>query len=231
MFRKPHHQRIHSVLQSMNGTLLEAAQCYFGGGTAIVLLLNEYRESVDIDFLCESEEGYRTLRTIIFEHGLAGIFNQPPEQLRDVRMDQYGIRTVLQVDGCPIKFEIVKEGRIKLTGQFSVDFGVPVLKREDMFAEKLLANADRYLDSATASRDIIDLAMMINGWGGIPMNAWEKARVAYGNTVDKAFAGAVNKIRNREYLLSCFKKMDMDSNLADKMLAGVADDLVSPHKP
>lgn len=218
MFHRPHHQRIHSVLQSMNGGLLEVAQCYFGGGTAIVLLLDEYRESVDIDFLCESEDGYRTLRTVVFEQGLAGIFNRAPEQLRDIRMDQYGIRTVLQVDGCPIKFEIIKEGRVKLKGELSADLGVPVLAREDMFAEKLLANADRYLDSAVASRDIIDLAMMIDGWGAIPTAAWEKARGAYGCTIDKAYEGAVNKIRDRDYLLSCIKKMDMEEIFLEKIL-------------
>jgi len=29
--------------------------CLFGGGTALVLQLGEYRESVDIDFLCVLE--------------------------------------------------------------------------------------------------------------------------------------------------------------------------------
>lgn len=173
---------------------------------------------MDIDFLCESDAGYRTLRTIIFERGLAGIFKTASSQLRDIRMDQYGIRTVLQVDGFPIKFEIAKEGRINIDGELSSALGIPVLVREDMFAEKLLANADRYLDIAVASRDIIDLAMMINGWGIIPPAAWDKARGAYGNTIDKAYAGAVNKIRNRNYLVSCVKKMDMEEATVDKIL-------------
>ncbi len=45
-----------------------------------------------------------------------------------------------------------------------------------------------------------------------------KARGAYGNTIDKAFEGAVNKIRSRDYLLSCIKKMDMDEVFLEKIL-------------
>ena len=39
--------------------------------------------------------------------------------------------------------------------------GVATLSRTDMFAEKLLANADRWNEKSVASRDIIDLAMMV----------------------------------------------------------------------
>jgi hypothetical protein len=218
MFKRPHHLRIHSVLKSMNGELLESTECYFAGGTAIVLALGEYRESVDIDFLCESADGYRALRTIIFESGLAGIFNTPPNLLREVRMDQYGIRAVLQVDGFPIKFEIVNEGRIKIDGGIDPALGVPILARMDMYAEKLLANADRYLDVGVASRDIIDLAMMIDGWGAIPTQAWNKARDAYGDTIDKAFNGAIKKICERGYLVACVKKMNMEEAFVDRVL-------------
>ena len=33
---------------------------------------------------------------------------------REVRADQYGIRTLLRTEGIDIKFEIVREGRIEL---------------------------------------------------------------------------------------------------------------------
>lgn len=61
-FNRPHHRRIASFLSSLDADFLAGCGCYFGGGTAIVLLLNEYRESVDVDFLCSSTAGYRTLR-------------------------------------------------------------------------------------------------------------------------------------------------------------------------
>ncbi|MEH0072719.1 nucleotidyl transferase AbiEii/AbiGii toxin family protein [Pannonibacter sp. Pt2-lr] len=51
----------------------------FGGGTAIVLQLDEYRESVDIDFLCASQEGYRLIRQAVFGAGLAGLIRPEAE--------------------------------------------------------------------------------------------------------------------------------------------------------
>ena len=54
MFERMHHQRIARVLESLNAPLLAANGCLFGGGTAIALRFGEYRESVDIDFMCEA---------------------------------------------------------------------------------------------------------------------------------------------------------------------------------
>ena len=61
LFRRQHHNDILCALRCLNGSLLLDAECYFGGGTAIVLNIDEYRESVDIDFLCASQEGYTAL--------------------------------------------------------------------------------------------------------------------------------------------------------------------------
>ena len=51
-------------------------------------------------------------------------------------------------------------------------------RRVDMYAEKLLANADRGSDRSTSSRDIIDLAMIIMNWRPIPQISWEKVQQA-----------------------------------------------------
>jgi hypothetical protein len=209
MFRREQHQRIDGLLHGMKADLLQQAECYFGGGTAIVLLLDEYRESVDVDFLCASADGYRLLRNAIYERGLEALFVLPPDQLRELRADQYGIRCVLQVDGAPIKFEIVREARVALSGGIDGRLGVPVLSRVDMFAEKLLANADRGLDRATLSRDLIDLAMMIDAWEGIPAEAWEKAKFAYGDSVERLFFETMAKNSSPDYLRRCGERMQM----------------------
>lgn len=88
--------------------------------------------------------------------------------LREPRADQYGVRAVLSVNDQPIKFEIVREGRVAVEGAQVVDMPVPCLSRNDLYTEKLLANADRWADKSTMSRDIIDLAMMIGRWGPLP---------------------------------------------------------------
>lgn len=216
MFERQHHQKVARVLADMNADLLRDAKCYFGGGTAIALLLAEYRESVDIDFLCADQDGYRKLRESVFNHGLGELFRSKVETLRDVRADRDGIRTILTVDGTPIKFEIVREARIALTGEDVAGIPVPCLSRDDMFAEKLLANADRYGDKAVMSRDVIDLMVMERHWGPIPKIAWDKASAAYGDSVAIALRKAKDQLRvERGYLRECLDKMGIAVDVAD----------------
>lgn len=217
MFRRVHHQRIAKALDAFDHELFAAAECYFGGGTAITLALGEYRESRDIDFLCASQAGYRELRTRVFGNRLQGLLKHPLKALRDVRADQYGIRTFLEVDGAPIKFEIIREARITLEGAVNPRLNVPQLCRADLYAEKLLANADRWADRSVLSRDIIDLAMMIGHWGEVPQAAWEKAEAAYGPSVRHAYRQAAVAVSNRTWLRECLEGMAMDIALVDQV--------------
>lgn len=57
MFERPHHQRIAHVLTALDGDRLRQYGCLFGGGTCIALRYDEYRESVDIDFLVSDAAG------------------------------------------------------------------------------------------------------------------------------------------------------------------------------
>ncbi len=216
-FKRPHHQRIAQVLAALDAKLLQQAACFFAGGTAIVLALDEYRESLDIDFLCASNDGYRLLRNTVGDD-LGPLLTQPLKHLRAVRADRYGIRTTLAIDGVPIKLEIVSEGRIAIEGSLDPILGVPTLARNDMFAEKLLANADRGLDKSVMSRDLIDLAMMMTHWGPIPPQAWKKAEAAYGAHLRKAFAQAVTLLQDESYLRQCLQKMQMDVGLARQIV-------------
>ncbi len=217
MFSRQHHQRIEKLLRMFDRDMLEKTGCLFGGGTAIVLLLDEYRESVDVDFLCASQEGYRFLRNVVSQSSLGALLREPVTHLRDVRTDRYGIRTFLQVDDQPIKVEIVSEGRIGLSAASDPSIPVPILSRVDMYAEKLLANTDRCYDRSTLSRDMIDLAMMIDGWGEIPAEAWDKATDAYGPSVEKAYAGALEMLSDRDYLSACLAKMHMSDDLVKRV--------------
>ena len=92
MFKRPRHQRIMSILQALDGDLLQEAQCYFAGGTAIVLALDEYRESVDVDFLC-NVDGYRVLRSAIAMPTLGQLVTRPVRYARGVRADRDKIST------------------------------------------------------------------------------------------------------------------------------------------
>jgi len=72
-FSRPRHATVERILGALNAPFLDRNQCYFGGGTRIVLCLDEYRESADIDFLCSSREGYRNLRSTINNRSLGEI--------------------------------------------------------------------------------------------------------------------------------------------------------------
>jgi hypothetical protein len=221
MFERPHHRAIARVLAALDADLLRQSGAFFGGGTAIVLQLGEYRESQDIDFLCSSTDGYRLLREATFGGRLDRLMvpNGDVRVLRDVRADQYGIRTQLGIDDITIRFEIVREGRVALGGSFDAGLGVPVLSRDDMYCEKLLANADRHADRAVLSRDIVDLSMMILRWGPIPEASWQKATAAYGHTARLAFDRAVGMIRDPEWLDRCLAGMAMSQTDGAEILA------------
>lgn len=213
LFEREHHRRIAKALQLFDHDILHQTGLFFGGGTAIVLALGEYRLSNDIDFLCSSEDGYRFLRNAVNEHDLGVLTKIPLKLLREVRTDRYGIRTAIEVDGVAIRLEIVSEGRIELEGELDVQLGVPVLSRTDMFAEKLLANADRGLDRAVMYRDLIDLAMMITHWGEIPQAALAKARKAYGKQIDVRLEQVSKLLADPVLLSSCLNSMSMNPEL------------------
>jgi hypothetical protein len=225
MFKRARHKAIAEALAALNAELFMEAECFFGGGTSIVLLLDEYRESVDIDFLCASEAGYRRLRELTFGGRFEPLLDAGArlDQLREVRADQYGIRTWVGAGDTKIKFEIVRESRIGLSGGLDRKLGVPVLSRDDLYAEKLLANADRYADKVVLNRDVIDLGLMISRWGPIPGAACAKARAAYGTAIDAAYSTAAAKISDPEWLETCMRGMAMDRDLAKEILEALAE--------
>jgi hypothetical protein len=196
---RPRHATVATALASLDGRFLDECRCWFGGGTRIVLDLGEYRESEDLDFLCSSAAGYRSLRSTISERSLGKIAARPLALAREVRADRYGIRTVLDIDDAKLKFEIVLEGRIELAGGSRIGFEVPCLSHADCFAEKLLANADRWRDDAVLSRDVIDLAFMMEGWSREDALAGAAlARSAYGSIVDRALGEAAQRMLDAE---------------------------------
>ena len=188
VFRRPRHNKIAQVLGALDEEILEGASAYFGGDTAIALSLDAFRDSIDIDFMCASREGFADLRSRTFGAGLKGLLKSGRflTETRDLKRDIYGIRSWIDVEGTPVKLEIVSEARIDLDGRMDDRFGVPTLSRSDMYAEKLLANADRGGDLASRHRDVIDLGMMMARWGPIPHEARVKADAAYKGRASEA---------------------------------------------
>jgi hypothetical protein len=214
LFEREHHRRIAGVLEALDADRLAASHCLFGGGTAMALRYGEYRESIDIDFLVSDLHGYRLMRQLLTgPQGIQAIA-KPGTRLnpvREIRADQYGIRTMLKVDEAEIKLEIVLEARITLDEPAADDriCGLATLTPLDMAASKLLANADRWRDDAVLSRDLIDLAMM-----ALPKKllrqAIDKAKGAYGDSIEAGLAKAIAGLRQRPQRLDlCMQRMHM----------------------
>ena len=222
MFEREHHRRIATILEALDPACLAASACYFGGGTAMALRYGEYRESLDIDFLVSDVQGYRQLRQQLTRTEGLQLITRPGHELRQVRemrADQYGIRTMLRVDNTDIKFEIVLEARMVLEAPAAEDHicGVATLTELDMATSKLLANSDRWRDDAMLSRDLIDLAMMAPA-KPLLRRAIQKAQVAYGDSVLADLAKAIQDLRERPHRLDhCMQAMRL-STLSKAML-------------
>ncbi len=207
---RPHHVRVLKLLNALSKDALSKSKCFFGGGTRVVLELKEYRESLYVDFLCADQEGYRFLRNQITSTSLGDLFVQTPKLLRDVRADMYGIRTFVEIDSQPIKFEIIREARISLNGTTIPSLPVPCLDHSTAFAEKLLANADRGLDKSTRSRDLIDLAHMAGSWEQSTLEqGLVLAKTAYGDSVIKLLDAAMKQFDNPPYRKQCLEELGL----------------------
>jgi hypothetical protein len=184
MFRRESHRSVLAVLGFLRADELAACRFLFGGGTRIVLDLDEYRESEDIDFLCSDPEGYAELRSAASNRGYAALFSAEGldrlELPREMRIDQYGIRFPVRLGSASLKLELIREARIGLDpGVRPAWSPVACLSHPDCYAEKLLANSDRWADRQVLSRDVIDLAALRARHGPIPDEAWNKVELAY----------------------------------------------------
>jgi hypothetical protein len=212
-FERPHHQAIALVLNWLNGDLLRNNHCLFAGGTVMAMRVGEYRESVDMDFLVSDVASYRHLRELLTgSEGIAALARDGMAALlksKEIRADQYGIRTALYLADQAIKFEIVLEGRIRLDapGADDVICGIATLTPLDMASCKLLANSDRWNDDGVFSRDIIDLAMMKPSLV-LLRQAIEKAETAYGSAIRRDLDKAIQQLQQRpDRLERCMNAM------------------------
>ena len=102
-FQVQHHQIIESALKNFNADFLAANHILFGGGTRIALEIDEYRESVDIDFLCPTRESYRAVRQQVTNTSLGALVLNEFNYAREIRADRDAVRTWIQVQDTKIK--------------------------------------------------------------------------------------------------------------------------------
>lgn len=215
MFERTYHQKIFIVLNSLRSDFLTEISAYFGGGTLLALLYDEYRQSHDMDFICPVGAGYRNLRTEVYDKGCNAFFKDTSniDFVSEIRADQYGVRLAVAVEDIRIKFEIIAEARISLEPPVFYDWSsVPCLSFTDSCAEKLLSNADRWADTAVLSRDLIDLSVL-RLQAEIPQLSIDKAESAY--PVIKPLKQAIKNFQNNPaYQDRCFAALQVKNRTA-----------------
>jgi hypothetical protein len=221
-FRLDHHNKILTILESLDPEVLKKGSAYFGGGTLLSLDFGEYRWSKDIDFISPVvSSGYRHLRTVIFEGGYKALFRDLSRiQIGSGTTNQYGIRMLVLVDGVPIKTEIIAEARFELDAPRIPEWSpVACLSFNDCFTSKLLSNCDRYMDDSVESRDLIDLAIL-RLQSPIPQKAIEKAEKAY--EVMRPLREAVKRFQQRtDYRERCFSHLQIDEAQIPRIIDGI----------
>ena len=212
MFKLDHHNKVITILNSLRSDFLNQISAFFGGGTLLTLLYGEYRRSKDIDFLCPVGDGYRMLRSEIYDKNYKAIFKNFSDISlpREIKADQYGIRFVVKVEDIPIKFEIVAEARISFQkAEYHEWSDVPCLSFADSFSEKLLSNSDRWADRAVKSKDLIDLSML-RLQSEIPETSVRKAESAY--PVMKPLEKSVIIFQSEpDYRTNCFSSLQIQN--------------------
>ncbi|HEX3557131.1 MAG TPA: nucleotidyl transferase AbiEii/AbiGii toxin family protein [Thermoanaerobaculia bacterium] len=218
MFRREQHRNVLALLTALDSRKLTRCKFLFGGGTRIVLELDEYRESRDVDFLCSDAEGYSELRFEAAKGGYPFLFHlNAGVDLgfpREMRIDQYGIRFPVAIAGDVIRVELIREARIKLdAGTRPAWSPVDCLSLVDCYAEKLLANSDRWADRQVLSRDLIDLGALRYRTGPIPAEAWRKVEVAYRTAARDDLAKALSGFdQDPSYQRRCFEGLQLEDS-------------------
>lgn len=215
------------MLGALRADLLSSCGFLFGGGTRIVLELDEYRESADVDFLCSDASGYGELRLIATQRGYDGLFAPEPAKglrfPREMKVDQYGIRFPVLLGEDSLKVELIREARIELGPGVRPEWSpVECLSLEDCFAEKLLANSDRWADRQFNSRDLIDLAFLRLRFGPIPGDVWRRVRKAYKAAPESDLRKALDAFESSPaYQQLCLGELKMEG-AQDRLSQGTA---------
>ena len=221
-FKLAHHNKILTILNSLDDDILKKGSAYFGGGTLLALDFDEYRWSKDIDFISPiSSSGYGYLRTIVFDSGYEGLFRDLSKiKIGRGTTDQYGIRMIVLIDDEPIKAEIIAEGRFELDSPRYPEWSpVACLSLIDCFTSKLLANSDRFTDKSVQSRDLIDLAVL-RLQSVVPPEAVSKAEKAY--EVMRQLKRAIQSFQERpNYRRECFAGLKIDTQQVPKIINGI----------
>ena len=211
------------VLEMADPEFMERTNCFFAGGTRLALELGEHRSSTGVDFMCFEADGWRAIRSSgVTSMSLGAIFKTTPKLLREVRAGRDAIRTFVEINGMPVKLEIIREGNIPITGARLPRVPVQVTSRASTTTQKILAATDRGADRASASKDLIDLAFIAASWPRAELEkGLELAGRAYSpEAVRTGVRNALQLVCDRAYWSGCLDSLEVVRD--DRLETGLA---------
>ncbi|MEE2023016.1 nucleotidyl transferase AbiEii/AbiGii toxin family protein [Alkalimonas mucilaginosa] len=227
-YKRAQHQRIAACLENFNSDFLSQHTILFGGGTRIALEFGEYRESVDIDFLCPDKAAYRAVRQQVTNQSLGKLVRQDFHYSRDIIFDRYGVRTFIVASGVPIKLEFVAFDNYQLEpDKAGTLFPVPYIDHTSCYVTKLLANADRV--GVKPYKDILDILVMCAYLGEIPQAALDEAYSHYSKKViDQSLQKSLLQLtQNTAVYAEAAVGMGVDSHFFSNVILPAAQKLLA----
>lgn len=220
-FKLEHHSLIESALSNFNADFFIENRIFFGGGTRIALELEEFRKSIDIDFLCPDKQSYRAVREHVTNVSLGKLVKKDFEYAREIMFNRDSVRVMFKYMGSPLKLEFVCFDNYDLNCISDEQFPVPYLDRESCFYTKLMSHTDRCMSHPY--KDIVDILAMYDSWGDIPASAFLKAESHYGQSIRSSLIRAVaDVISNQDIYSGRFRDLDIDDKYAHRLVSVVA---------
>jgi len=237
-YKRAHHQLIEEILTSLNPISLQQKGLLFCGGTRISLEHDEYRESLDIDFVPCDHTAFSSLRKAVFENQLENIFFKDDGLLSiesDIRSDRYGVRLLLSHKSDPatkVKFEIFSEDRMVFdmtrhevfTGSHN-NLKIATTNMHEQWVAKILAHVDRGDDPSNLNKDLLDITFMTHQSGFLPADTLIRANEIYSDAGEKLLNG-IQKLDDKA--LTYYQKI---LKISDDHLACIRNgkDIINQH--
>jgi len=221
VYHRKYHQVIAKLLTHFNGDYFAEHNILFGGGTRIALELAEYRESVDVDFLCMNTPSYRAVRTQATNIGLGDLLIKPLDFVREIKMDRYAVRAFVNIDNINVKLEFVALDDYRLSKSDKSLFSLPCIDQQSCFLTKLLAHSDRQY--APDKKDLFDLLMMYQAWGLPTAPTWAECDRHYGKAPKQDLINALQMMQIKpEQFFNASVALAIDEKLAKRLIEKVS---------
>ena len=136
-----------------------------------------------------TEGGFSAIRCGVAHDSFGPVFREHPDLAREVRPDQFGVRSFVSTDDGPIKLEILWTHAPPGVGAPRTGWPVPLVGRRALVTGLALALFDLGSPKRAYFRDLVDLAFTSASWGNdVLADAMATCEQAFGERVSEGLA-------------------------------------------